>query len=124
MYHGYSFDYFIANIDEVRNNGGYDRADLVMKFLLQKRHLAPTHSATLYIPETEFDPAVITMVPDLFCTGHLHKVSASNYRNITLVSSSCWQDTTKFQEKMGHHPEPCRVPIINLQTREVRILKF
>src|SRR3989338_3028393 len=51
MYHGYSFDYFIANIDEVRNNGGYDRADLVMKFLLQKRHLAPTHSATVYIPE-------------------------------------------------------------------------
>ncbi len=124
LYHGYSFDYYISNIDEIRNNGGYDRADLIMKFLLQKRHLAPTHASTLFIPEIEHDPLVISKIPDIFCTGHIHKVSASNYRNITLVSGSCWQDTTKFQEKMGHHPEPCRVPMINLQTREVRILKF
>ena len=124
LYHGFSFDYFVANVESIRNQGGYDRADLIMKFLLQKRHLAPTHKSTLYIPDAKKDPLVITNVPDFFLTGHIHKSSVSNYRNITMICGSCWQSKTAFQEKVGHHPEPCRVPIINLQTREVKILKF
>ncbi len=124
IYHGYSFDYFIANVESIRNRGGYDRADLMMKFLLQKRHLAPTHASTLYIPDVNQDPLVISSVPDFFLTGHIHKSSVSLYRNVTMVCGSCWQSKTPFQEKVGHHPEPCRVPIINLQTRDVKILKF
>ena len=49
IYHGYSFDHYVAQVNSLRNNGGYDRADLVMKFLLQRRHLAPTHTSTLYV---------------------------------------------------------------------------
>lgn len=124
LYHGYSFDYYIAEVDSIRNNGGYDRADLVMKFLLQRRHLAPTHGSSLYIPDSEEDPLVIKRVPDIFATGHLHKTSISQYRHVTLLCGSCWQSKTTFQEKVGHHPEPSRVPLINLQTREVKVLKF
>jgi DNA polymerase II small subunit len=124
MYHGYSFDYYIANVDEIRNNGGYDRADLVMRFLLQRRHLAPTHASCLYVPFADDDPMVIGKIPDIFATGHLHKTSVSSYRNITLICGSCWQAKTAFQEKMGHNPEPARVPLVNLQTREVKILRF
>jgi DNA polymerase II small subunit len=124
LYHGYSFDHYIANVDEIRNNGGYDRADLVMKFLLQRRHLAPTHASSLYIPDTEEDPMIIKKIPDIFCTGHIHKSCVSHYRNITLISGSCWQAKTAFQEKVGHRPEPCRVPLVNLKTRDVKILKF
>lgn len=124
LYHGYCFDYYISNVDHIRNNGGYDRADLVMKFLLQRRHLAPTHTSTLYIPDSRSDPLVISTLPDFFATGHIHKTSIANYRNITLISGSCWQSTTAFQEKVGHKPEPSRVPIVNLQTREAKILRF
>ena len=124
MYHGYSFDYYMANVESIRNNGGYERADLMMKFLLQKRHLAPTHKSTLYIPDVKTDPLVITKIPDFFMTGHIHYSSVSNYRNITMICGSCWQSKTAFQEKVGHHPQPSRVPIINLQTRDVKILKF
>ena len=124
MYHGYSFDYFIDNVDSIRNNGGYDRADLIMKFLLKRRHLAPTHTATLYIPDVKQDPLVITRVPDFFVTGHIHKSIAANYKNITLISGSCWQSKTTFQEKVGHNPEPGRVPLVDLKTREIKILKF
>jgi DNA polymerase II small subunit len=124
LYHGYSFDYYIANVDEIRNNGGYDRADLVMKFLLQKRHLAPTHASGVYVPYPDHDPLIISKIPDIFATGHLHKTSVSTYRNVTLICGSCWQGKTTFQEKVGHNPEPGRVPLVNLQTREMKILRF
>ena len=124
MYHGYSFDYFVAEVDSLRNQGGYDRADLIMKFLLRRRHLAPTHSSTLYIPDTKRDPLVIEKIPDFFLSGHIHKSVTANYRNTTLICGSCWQAKTQFQEKVGHNPEPSRVPIVNLQTRDVKILKF
>lgn len=124
LYHGYSFDHYVANVDGIRQNGGYDRPDLIMKFLLKRRHLAPTHTSTLYIPDANRDPLVIEKIPDFFVTGHIHKSSISNYKNVTLVCGSCWQSKTPFQEKVGHHPEPCRVPIVNLQTREIKILRF
>jgi DNA polymerase II small subunit len=123
LYHGYSFDYFINNISEIRLKGGYDRSDLVMKHLLQRRHLAPTFTSTPYVP-TNKDHLIISSVPDFFITGHIHKCAVSNYKNVTLISGSCWQSTTSFQEKMGHHPEPARVPIVNLRTREMKILRF
>lgn len=123
IYHGYSFDFYVAEVDSIRNNGGYDRADMIMKFLLQKRHLAPVHTSTLYVPDSE-DNLVISKVPDFFASGHIHKASAANYRNITMISGSCWQAKTAYQEKVGHNPEPSRVPIVNLQTRQIKMLKF
>lgn len=124
IYHGYSFDYYVANVDELRLKGGYKKGENILKFLLKKRHLAPTHSSTLYIPDIVSDPLVIDVVPDFFATGHTHYTVVSNYRNTTLISGSCWQAKTSFQEKMGHEPQPCRVPVVNLQTRAVRILNF
>jgi len=124
MYHGYSFDYFVAEVDSLRAQGGYDRADLIMKFLLKRRHLAPSHLSTLYTPDTKKDPLAIERVPDFFLSGHIHKSVTANYRNTTLICGSCWQAKTLFQEKVGHNPEPSRVPIVNLQTRDVKILKF
>ncbi|MBI2557987.1 DNA-directed DNA polymerase II small subunit [Candidatus Woesearchaeota archaeon] len=124
MYHGYSFDYFVAEVDSLRSQGGYDRADLIMKFLLKRRHFAPTHLSTLYIPDRNKDPLVIEKVPDFFLSGHIHKTATASYRNTTLICGSCWQGKTIFQEKVGHNPEPSRVPIVNLKTRDIKILKF
>jgi len=124
LYHGYSFDYYVSNVDAIRTNGGYDRADLIMRFLLQKRHLAPSHGSTLYIPDTKKDALIISKIPDFFITGHIHKANVSNYKNITNICCSCWQSKTTFQERVGHNPEPSRVPVVNLKTREVKMLKF
>jgi len=124
LYHGHSFDFYIAEVDGIRNRGGYDRGDIVMKFLMKRRHLAPTHTSTLYVPSTEGDPLAISHVPDIFATGHIHKSCVAQYKHITMISGSCFQAKTAFQEKVGHNPEPGRVPAVNLQTREVKIMKF
>jgi DNA polymerase II small subunit len=124
MYHGYSFDYYVREVESIRNNGGYERADLIMKFLLKRRHLAPTHGSTLFVPDKEEDSHVIKTIPDFFITGHIHRCNVSHYKNITNICGSCWEGKTAFQEKTGHNPEPSRVPIVNLKTRQVKILKF
>ncbi len=36
---------------------------------------------------------------------------------------SAYKVASKAREKM-YDPEPCRVPIVNLKTRDVKILKF
>jgi len=95
-----------------------------MKFLLKKRHLAPSYKSTPYLPCHLEDPLLIKKIPDFFVTGHIHYAIAGNYRNITTISGSCWQAKTSFQEKVGHEPQPARVPLVNLKTRKIKIMKF
>lgn len=124
IYHGYSLIYYANNVESIRNLGGQKRADLIMKFLLQKRHLAPTHESNLYIPDAEEDALIITKVPDIFVTGHIHRATASQYRNVTLLNTSCWGAITEDQEKRGLEPQPGRVFVMNLQTRKVKLINF
>ncbi|MBI2109745.1 DNA-directed DNA polymerase II small subunit [Candidatus Woesearchaeota archaeon] len=124
MYHGYSFDYYAYEVNSIREAGGCQRPDLIAKYALQRRHLAPAHSSTLYIPEVDEDALVIDRVPDIFATGHIHKSSIGNYNGISTIAASCWQSKTKFQEKVGHEPDPGKVPIMNLKSREIKMMKF
>ena len=124
MYHGYSFDDYVANVDSIRQNGGYERGDLIMKFLLRRRHLAPMHTSTLIQPTPDSDALFINPVPDFFVTGHIHRTSISQYKATTLINSSCWQSMTSFQERLGHNPQPARLPVVNLKTRDASIINF
>jgi len=123
LYHGYSFDYFINNVEGLRLSGGYDRPDKTIEFLLKRRHLAPTYGSTLYLPMKE-DPLMIYQVPDVVATGHIHKAKISQYNGVITIAASCWQDRTSFQEKVGHHPDPSMVPLLNLKTRKTTMLDF
>jgi DNA polymerase II small subunit len=124
LYHGVSLIYYSDHVDSIRQRGGQKRPDLLMKLLLQMRHLAPSHTSNLYTPDATFDPMIINKIPDFFITGHIHRVSVSNYKNITLINCSCWVGITEDQEKRGLQPQPGRVPLINLQTREVKVINF
>ena len=95
-----------------------------MKFLLKRRHLAPSFKSTPYYPSHHEDPLLIKTVPDFFITGHIHYSKQANYRGVTMISGSCWQGKTTFQEKLGHEPEPARIPIVNLKTRQIKVLRF
>jgi len=126
LYHGYSYDYYGNVVESIKNSGRHisDKTDLIMRFLLQRRHLAPTHTSTLYVPDPNKDPLIIEKIPDVFLSGHVHRAAINNYRNVLIVVGSCFQAKTGFQEKVGHEPTPCHVPIINLQTRQVTMLNF
>lgn len=124
LYHGFSFPYYGDYVDSLRVKGGLERVEYILEFLLKKRHLAPTHASTQYVPDERDDFLVIKDVPDIFITGHIHRTSITNYRGVTMMNSSSWIGMTEFQEKVGLKPLPARIPIINLKTRKAKILKF
>lgn len=124
MYHGDSIHTFIREIPELREMKAQNTPARAVKYMLKKRHLFPTHSEAIYIPDAEKDNLVISEIPDLVCTGEVHRVDVENYNGILIITGSCWQGQTPFEEKVGNIPDPCKVPILNLKTRELKILDF
>ena len=124
MYHGASFHYFVDNVERLRQQKARDNPSIIMKYLLQRRHLAPSHGSTLIIPDINNDFLVIDKIPDIVVSGDMHKSDVSKYCGVTIINCSCWESKTDFQEKTGNNPDPCKVPIINLKTREVKIMRF
>ncbi len=123
LYHGYGFDYFVDNVEALRLVGGYDAPEKVIEFLLKRRHLAPTYGSTTALPLSK-DPLLIQDVPNIMATGHVHKAKISQYKNTLTISCSCWQAKTEFEERVGHNPDPCYVPIVNLKTWKATMLSF
>jgi DNA polymerase II small subunit len=122
-YHGFSFPYYAGNIPSLIKKKAMNCPEEIMKFLLKNRHLAPTHGSTQYYP-LENDFLLIKKIPDIFVSAHTHKCGVSYYNNILIVSVSCWEAMTPYQEKFGNKPDHCKVPMVNLKTRAVKILDF
>lgn len=122
-YHGFSYPYYANNIPLLIQKKAMNCPEEIMKYLLMNRHLAPTHSSTQYYP-LEKDGLLIREIPDIFVSAHTHKCGVSYYNNILLVSISCWEEMTPYQEKFGNIPDHCKVPMFNLKTRKVKILDF
>lgn len=123
-YHGFSYFFYGNNVPSLmEQNAAIDSPDKIMEYLLQNRHLAPTHASNQHYPD-EKDPLLIRKAPDIFVSGHTHKGAASYYNNILLLSSACWESLTPIQEKFGSKPDFCKVPMFNFKTRELKILDF
>ncbi len=124
LYHGMSLIYYAMNVPSIRAAGGMKRTDLILKYLMQRRHLSPSYGASQFVPCIDKDPLIIQKVPDFLVTGHIHRLSVSNYRNVTLINAGCWNGATEDQEKRGIEPQPAKLPIINLKTRQVHLMNF
>ncbi len=120
MYHGRSLDDVIASVP----NLSHEHPENAMRLLLQSRHLSPLYGGkTMLSPENQ-DFLVIERVPDIFHAGHIHVLGCCNYRGVLIINSGGWQEQTGYMEKLGLVPTPGRVPLVNLQTLETRILSF
>lgn len=125
MYHGAGIiPYLIHEIEELRSSNAQATPARAIKHLLLRRHLAPCHGGFVYIPDSQEDSMIIKNIPDIITTGDLHKVDVDMYNNVLIICNSCWQTQTAYEEKVGNQPDYCKVPMLNLKTREIKILDF
>jgi DNA polymerase II small subunit len=122
-YHGFSYPYYANNIPSLIQKKAMNCPEEIMKYLLKNRHLAPSHASTQYYP-LEKDGLVIREIPDIFVSAHTHKCGVAYYNNILVISISCWELMSPYQEKFGNIPDHCKVPMFNLKTRKIKILDF
>jgi DNA polymerase II small subunit len=124
MYHGASMHGWINEIEDLRQGKANLNPSKVVKYMLRHRHLSPMHSGNVYIPSDKEDMQMIREIPDIIATGDMHRTDIEMYNNILIICGSCWQSQTSFEEKVGNIPDPCKVPMLNLKTREIKILDF
>ena len=124
MYHGASIHSFINEVKELREMKAHRCPAKAVRHMMKRRHLAPTHGEVVYIPNAENDPLVISDVPNVLCTGEVHRLDIENYNGSLIITGSCWQAQTPFEEKVGNVPDPCKVPVLNLKTGELKIFDF
>lgn len=120
MYHGVSLNDIIGVVPGMDN----DHPERSMRLLMQVRHLAPMYGGKTMLSPENRDYMVVDKVPDIFHGGHIHVLGYCKYRNTLVVNSGGWQLQTEYMEKLGLMPTPGKVPVINLQTMEVRVLDF
>jgi DNA polymerase II small subunit len=122
MYHGVSLDEVIAELPD--DSASYERPHDAMKQLLKKRHVAPQYGGNTRIAPEEEDHLVMEEVPDIFHTGHVHKLGYGSYHNVLMINSSCWQAQTDFQKSVNLDPDVGYAPIVDLQTLDLTVRQF
>jgi len=120
MYHGQSLDDIIATTPGLT----YDKPAEAMKVFLKARHLAPTYGARTPVAPEHEDMMVITEVPDILQSGHVHVTDVQSYRGTLVVNSGAWQSQTKYQQTMGITPIPGLAILVNLATLQPFVQDF
>ena len=122
MYHGVSLDEVIAELPSEK--ASYEEPHKAMYHLLKKRHVAPQFGGHTRLAPEERDYLVIDEVPDIFHTGHVHKLGFGKYHNVLAINSGCWQSQTDFQKSVNIDPDAGYAPIVDLDTLDVTVQKF
>ncbi|MGE0242894.1 MAG: metallophosphoesterase, partial [Nitrososphaeraceae archaeon] len=112
MYHGQGLDDIIATIPGL----SYSNPAEAMKTLLKARHLSPIYGQRTPLSAEKEDMMVITEIPDILHSGHVHIMDVQNYRGTLIVNSGTWQAQTPFQQTMGIIPTPGIAIAVNLST--------
>lgn len=118
IYHGRSFDDFAMTIKGM----SHERTDLIMKELLEKRHLAPIYGERTPLASEYEDHLVIEDIPDVFHTGHVHINAYKKYKGVHMINSGTFQSQTEFQKIYNIVPTCAEVPVLNRGT--MKLLKF
>ena len=120
IYHGRSFDDLIATMPGLNRQ----KSTPPMIKLLQKRHLAPVYGGRVAVSPEQQDYLVIDEIPDVLHCGHMHVYGYERYRDVEVVNSGTFQETTIYMRRLGVTPTPGIVPIIDLQTHRLRVMHF
>lgn len=118
IYHGRSFDDMAMSI----KGFSHQQPDLIMRELLEKRHLAPIYGERTPIASEHEDHMVIGEIPDVFHTGHVHINAYKKHKGVHMINSGTFQSQTEFQKIYNIIPTCAEVPV--LHKGSIKILKF
>ena len=118
IYHGRSFDDFAMTV----NGLSHQNSDLIMRELIEKRHLAPIYGERTPLASEFEDHLVIEEIPDILHTGHVHINSYKKHKGIHMINSGTFQSQTEFQKIYNIIPTCAEVPVLNQGS--LKILKF
>ena len=118
IYHGRSFDDIAMTI----NGLSHQTSDLIMRELIEKRHLAPIYGERTPLASEYEDHLVIDDIPDIFHTGHVHINAYKKHKGIHMINSGTFQSQTEFQKIYNIMPTCAEVPVLNRGA--FKILKF
>jgi len=119
-YHGQSLLDYATNIQHLK----YNQPVETMKVMLKKHHLAPTYGGYTPLAPEHMDYMVIDRIPDIFVTGHVHLAQIGDYRGVTLLNASSWQEQTTYQKMLNFIPDSAKLPIVDLKTSNVTMMDF
>lgn len=119
-YHGFSLIDMATSVANLE----YEKPIPTMKQLLQSRHLAPLYGERTPVAPEHKDYLVISDVPDLFVTGHVHVPGIDSYRGVQMVNCGTWQSQTLYQKMLNFTPDPCRMPYFDLQSLRGTLVDF
>jgi DNA polymerase II small subunit len=109
IYHGRSFDDLAMTI----NGLSHQTSDLIMRELIEKRHLAPIYGERTPLASEFEDHLVIDDIPDIFHTGHVHINAYKKHKGIHMINSGTFQSQTEFQKIYNIVPTCAEVPVLN-----------
>ncbi|GAB4307698.1 MAG: DNA-directed DNA polymerase II small subunit [Methanobacteriaceae archaeon] len=109
IYHGRSFDDLAMTVKGL----SHQQSDLIMKEILEKRHIAPIYGERTPLASEIEDHLVIEDIPHVFHTGHVHINAYKKYKGIHLINSGTFQSQTEFQKIYNIVPTCGEVPILN-----------
>lgn len=120
MFHGESFIDLSIDIPEITHK----TPELSMEKLLKSRHLAPSFGKKTELAPDKRDWLVISEVPDILHTGHVHCNGVKNYHGTWLVNSGCFQGQTDFMRGLGIVPTIGQPNIISLKDFKLTTLNL
>ncbi len=109
-YHGFSLIDFATTV----TNLDYEDPLPTMEQMLQCRHMAPLYGERTPVAPEHHDHLVISEVPDLFVTGHVHVPGIRKYRGVTNINCGTWQAQTLYQKMLNFTPDPAKMPLVDL----------
>lgn len=120
VYHGRSLNGWISSLFGA---GKYTASDIsrAMRAMLLARHLAPIYGSAPIAPQ-EKDTHIIELMPDVLQCGHTHVAATTKYQGRVLACTGGFQKKTPYMEAMGIHPTPGLIPVVQLDTLEVRVV--
>ena len=118
MYHGRGMDDLAIGV----KGFSHERNDLIMKELLNIRHLSPIYGERSSVASEQEDYLVIDDIPNVLHTGHVHINTYKYHKGVHLINSGTFQTQTEYQKIYNIVPTPAQVPI--LDNGEYKQLKF